>query len=345
MQNILVTGGAGFIGCNFVRHILQHDSAANVIVYDKLTYAGRLENLAGVSERFGPRYNFVRGDICDTASVERTIAEFNIDTIVNFAAETHVDRSILDPDAFVQTDVLGTYVLLEAARNMGNLRFHQISTDEVYGHIEGRRRSVENDALLPRSPYSASKASADLFVNAYHTTYDLPVTISRGANNIGPFQYPEKVVPLFITNALSAMSLPVFGDGQQMRDYQYVADHCAAIHLILKQGSIGESYNIGTGSEMTNLEMVEILLEELDKPRSLILHVEDRQGHDRRYSLDVSKMLALGWEPDFTPEEAIRATARWYRDNRSWWQPIRDGEFKDYYQTVYGARKTYNETR
>ena len=339
MQDILVTGGAGFIGCNFVRYLLEHNSDIAVTVYDKLTYAGRLENLKAVSERFGARYHFVQGDICDAAKVEDTVAAHNIDTIVNFAAETHVDRSILDPDAFVQTDVYGTYVLLETARKFGNLRFHQISTDEVYGHIEGSRRSGESDALAPRSPYSASKASADLFVNAYYITFGLPVTISRGANNIGPFQYPEKVVPLFVTNALESMPLPVYGDGKQMRDYQFVADHCAAIYLILLQGRVGEVYNIGTGAEMTNLGMVEILLDELGKPRSLIQHVEDRLGHDRRYSLDVSKTLALGWEPEYTPEEAIRATARWYRDNRWWWQPIRDGEFKDYYDTVYAGRK------
>ncbi|MYC21740.1 MAG: dTDP-glucose 4,6-dehydratase [Caldilineaceae bacterium SB0662_bin_25] len=339
MQNVLVTGGAGFIGCNFVRYILENSSDIEVTVYDKLTYAGRLENLDEVREGFGPRYFFVKGDICDAAKVEETVAARKIDTIVNFAAETHVDRSILDPDAFVKTDVYGTYVLLEAARKFGNLRFHQISTDEVYGHIEGRRRSVENDAFAPRSPYSASKASADLFVNAYHITYDLPVTISRGANNIGPYQYPEKVVPLFVTNALESMPLPVYGDGMQMRDYQYVADHCAAIHLILREGSIGETYNIGSGAEMTNLAMVEILLDELEKPRSLIQHVEDRQGHDRRYSLDVSRIMGLGWEPDYAPEEAIRSTARWYRDNRWWWQPIRDGDFKDYYEKVYAGRK------
>ncbi len=339
MQKILVTGGAGFIGCNFVRYVLEHSSDIEVTVYDKLTYAGRLENLDAVREGFGPRYLFVQGDICDTAKVEETVVARKIDTIVNFAAETHVDRSILDPDAFVKTDVYGTYVLLEAARKFGNLRFHQISTDEVYGHIEGKRRSVENDAVAPRSPYSASKASADLFVNAYRITYDLPVTISRGANSIGPYQYPEKVVPLFVTNALESMPLPVFGDGMQMRDYQYVVDHCAAVHLILREGSIGETYNIGTGAEMTNLAMVEILLDELDKPRSLIQHVEDRQGHDRRYSLDVSRILALGWEPDYAPEEAIRSTARWYRDNRWWWQPIRDGDFKDYYERVYAGRK------
>lgn len=203
---------------------------------------------------------------------------------------------------------------------------------------EGAGRS-KTTQFAPRSPYSASKASADLFVNAYHITYDLPVTISRGANNIGPYQYPEKVVPLFVTNALESMPLPVYGDGMQMRDYQYVADHCAAIHLILREGSIGETYNIGSGAEMTNLAMVEILLDELEKPRSLIQHVEDRQGHDRRYSLDVSRIMGLGWEPDYAPEEAIRSTARWYRDNRWWWQPIRDGDFKDYYEKVYAGRK------
>ncbi|MCZ0937866.1 MAG: dTDP-glucose 4,6-dehydratase [Caldilineaceae bacterium] len=339
MQNVLVTGGAGFIGCNFVRYILENSSEIEVTVYDKLTYAGRIENLDPVREGFGPRFFFVKGDICDAAKVEETVAARKIDTIVNFAAETHVDRSILDPDAFVKTDVYGTYVLLEAARKFGNLRFHQISTDEVYGHIEGKRRSVENDSVAPRSPYSASKASADLFVNAYRITYDLPVTISRGANNIGPYQYPEKVVPLFVTNALESMPLPVYGDGMQMRDYQFVADHCAAVHLILREGSIGETYNIGTGAEMTNLAMVEILLDELDKPRSLIRHVEDRQGHDRRYSLDVSRIMELGWEPDYAPEEAIRSTARWYRDNRWWWQPIRGGDFKDYYEKVYAGRK------
>ena len=345
MKNILVTGGAGFIGCNFVRFILDDDPEVRVTVYDKLTYAGRRENLAAVEARFGARFNFVQGDICDAARVEDTVTRNGIEAIVNFAAETHVDRSILDADAFVQTDVYGTYVLLEAARKCGNLRFHQISTDEVYGHIEGQRRSVENDSLAPRSPYSASKASADLFVNAYHITYGLPVTVSRGANNIGPFQYPEKVVPLFITNALSSLPLPVYGDGQQMRDYQYVTDHCAAIHLILQEGEIGEAYNIGTGFEMTNLAMVEILLDELDRPRSLIQHVEDREGHDRRYSLDVGKMMALGWEPEYTPEKAIRATVRWYRDNEWWWQPIRAGEFQDYYNRVYGNRKTVDVAR
>lgn len=343
MKNILVTGGAGFIGCNFVRLLLEKHPDYRVVVYDKLTYAGRLENLQDVAEKHADRYAFVQGDICDADLVESTIREHDIDTIVNFAAESHVDRSILDPDAFIRTDVFGTYVLLEAARKFGGLRYHQISTDEVYGHIAGDHKSVETDKLAPRSPYSASKASADHFVNAYFITYGLPITISRGANNIGPYQYPEKVVPLFVTNALNDMPLPVYGDGMQMRDYQYVMDHCAGIDLVLHEGVIGETYNIGTGQEITNLEMVEILLDELGKPRSLIQHVEDRQGHDRRYSMDVSKIMALGWEPDYTPEEAIRATVRWYVENRWWWEPIRSGEFQEYYARVYGNRKVLSQ--
>ncbi len=339
MQKILVSGGAGFIGCNFVRLLLEKYRDYQVVVYDKLTYAGRLENVQDVADRYADRYAFVQGDICDAAAVEAAIRQYDIDTIVNFAAETHVDRSILDPTAFIQTDVYGTYVLLEAARKLGNLRYHQISTDEVYGHIHGDERSLETDNFAPRSPYAASKASGDHFVNAYHVTYGLPITISRGANNIGPYQYPEKVIPLFVTNALNDIALPVYGDGQQRRDYQYVTDHCEAIDLVLHQGTIGEAYNIGTGFEMTNLEMVEILLDELGKPRSLIQHVEDRLGHDRRYCMNVDKIMALGWEPDYTHEEAIRATVRWYVNNRQWWEPIRNGEFKEYYARVYGNRK------
>ncbi|HXF64595.1 MAG TPA: dTDP-glucose 4,6-dehydratase [Caldilineaceae bacterium] len=338
MQTLLVTGGAGFIGSNFVRWMLEQHPDLRVVVYDKLTYAGRLENLQDVAERFAGRYSFYQGDICDAPRVAQVIRGQGIDTIVNFAAETHVDRSILNPDAFIQTDVYGAYVLLEAARTYGNLRYHQISTDEVYGHIEGEHRSKETDCLAPRSPYAASKAAADHLVNAYFITYGLPITISRGANNIGPYQYPEKVVPLFVTNALNDEPLPVYGDGQQRRDYQYVLDHCQAVDLILQKGTIGETYNIGTGAEMTNLEMVEILLDELGKPRSLIRHVEDRPGHDRRYCLDVRKIMELGWEPDYNHEEAIRATVRWYVENRWWWEPIRQGEFREYYAQVYGRR-------
>lgn len=339
MQHLLVTGGAGFIGSNFVRMMLGKYPDLAITVLDKLTYAGRVENLQDVAANYRDRYRFVQGDICDAAAVGKVIAEQQIDAIINFAAETHVDRSILNPDDFIQTDVYGTYILLEAARKAGNLRYHQISTDEVYGHVEGSHRSLETDCVAPRSPYAASKASADHLVNAYFITYGLPITISRGANNIGPYQYPEKVVPLFVTNALNDMPLPVYGDGKQRRDYQFVLDHCEAVDLVLQKGVIGETYNIGTGTEITNLEMVEILLDELGKPRTLIQHVEDRLGHDRRYCLDVHKIMALGWEPDYSHEEALRMTARWYMHNQWWWEPIRSGEFRDYYARVYGDRK------
>ena len=337
MKNFLVTGGAGFIGANFVHHLLEKYPDYSVVVYDKLTYAGNLNNLVDVSD--DPRYMFIRGDICDGATVERVIQDNDIDTIVNFAAETHVDRSILDPDAFIQTDVYGTYVMLEAARKLGLERYHQISTDEVYGHIPPGHSSLETDSVAPRSPYAASKTSGDLMVLAYWVTYDLPVTITRGANNIGPYQYPEKVVPLFVTNALEGKSLPVYGDGRQMRDYQWVGDHCEGIDVALHRGELGEIYNVGTGSELENLRMVEVLLDELGAPLSLIQHVEDRPGHDRRYSLNVDKLKALGWEPNFDCEAAIRKTVRWYVDNAWWWRPIKEGEFRTYYEQQYGNRK------
>lgn len=336
MKNILVTGGAGFIGSNFVQHILGAYPEYNIVVYDKLTYAGNLDNLMPVAE--DSRYRFVKGDICDRGAVEAAVSEFDIDTIINFAAETHVDRSILDPDAFIQTSVYGTYVLLEVTRDLELERYHQISTDEVYGHVPEGYSSLETDGLDPRSPYAASKASADLLVNAYFITYGLPVTVTRGSNNIGPYQYPEKVVPLFATNAIDLLPLPVYGDGRQMREYQYVLDHCEAVDLVLHQGEMGQIYNVGTGVEVENLAMIEILLDTLDRPRSLIRHVTDRPGHDRRYSLDISKITQLGWEPRHTPEEAIAMTARWYRDNEWWWRKIRSGEFKDFYEKQYGDR-------
>lgn len=336
MKNILITGGAGFIGSNFVTYLLEKYADYNVIVFDKLTYAGNLDNLLAVSDE--PRYDFVKGDICDARAVEQAIEGYDIDTIVNFAAETHVDRSIMDPDAFIQTDVYGTYVLLEAARKYGLERFNQISTDEVYGHVPEGQASVETDPVAPRSPYAASKTSGDLMVQAYFVTYDLPVTITRGSNNIGPYQYPEKVVPLFATNAIDGEPLPVYGDGRQMREYQYVTDHCEAIDLVLHEGQLGETYNIGTGQPMENLQMVEILLDELDKPSSLIRHVADRPGHDRRYNLNIDKILALGWRPRHTAEEAIRRTARWYRDNEWWWRKIKSGAFREYYERQYGER-------
>ncbi len=337
MRNFLVTGGAGFIGANFVHYLLEQHPDYRVVVYDKLTYAGNLSNLADVSD--DPRYAFVRGDICDRVTVERVIQDYDIDTIVNFAAETHVDRSIMNPDAFIQTDVYGVYVLLEATRKFGLERYHQISTDEVYGHIPAGHSSVETDPVAPRSPYAASKASGDLMALAYFVTYGLPVTITRGSNNIGPYQYPEKVVPLFVSNAIEGKSLPVYGDGRQMRDYQWVGDHCEAIDVVLHRGQLGEVYNIGTGQEIENLMMVEILLDELGAPASLIQHVEDRPGHDRRYSINIDKMRSLGWEPKHDCEAAIRRTVRWYRDNEWWWRPIKSGEFRQYYEQMYGKRK------
>ncbi len=337
MKRLMITGGAGFIGSNFTRYLLERYPDYTVLVYDKLTYAGNMDNLGDLAERFAGRYSFLQADICDASAVDDAIQSHRIDAIVNFAAETHVDRSIMDPDAFIQTDVYGTYVLLEAARKFELGRYHQISTDEVYGHVPvGSSR--ETDAIAPRSPYAASKASGDLLVNAYHVTYNLPVTMTRGANNIGPFQYPEKVVPLFVTNAIDNEPLPLYGDGLQMRDYQYVVDHCEAIDLVLQRGGIGEVYNIGTGSEMPNIEMTRLILEILGKPESLVRHVPDREGHDRRYSLDVSKIRALGWEPDHSCAEAIELTTRWYVENEWWWRKIKSSEYKQYYQRQYGWR-------
>jgi len=339
VHNLMVTGGAGFIGSNFVHYMLEKYPDYYIAIYDKLTYAGNLDNLKDMAERFAGRYAFVRGDICDAAKVRETIRTYDVDTIVNFAADTHVDRSIMDPDAFIKTDVYGTYVLLEATREFGLERMHQVGTDEVYGHVpEGT--SKESDPVAPRSPYAASKASADLMVNAYHVTYGLPVTITRGANNIGPYQYPEKVVPLFVTNAIDGLPLPLYGDGLQVRDYQYVLDHCEAIDLVLHKGEIGSIYNVGTGTEMHNIDMTRLVLKLLGKPESLIQPVRDRPGHDRRYALDVIKICGLGWEPAHTCEEAIEKTVRWYVENEWWWRPIKSGEhYQEYYRRQYEGRE------
>lgn len=337
MRNFLITGGAGFIGANFTHYLLRTYADIKVVVYDKLTYAGNLDNLLDVDD--DPHYAFVQGDIADADSVAAAIRDHQIDTIVNFAAESHVDRSIMNPDAFVKTDVYGTYVLLEAARRFNLERYHQISTDEVYGHVPVGS-SQETDPLEPRSPYAASKASADLMVNAYHITYGLPVTISRGSNNIGPYQYPEKVIPLFVTNAMDDVALPLYGDGLQMRDYQYVEDHCEGIDAVLRRGQIGEVYNIGTGSELRNIDMTHLLLDTLGKPYSLIQPVSDRPGHDRRYSLDVSKLKALGWQPRHTCAEAVVKTVRWYQANEWWWRKIKSGEhYRAFYQRLYAGRE------
>jgi len=338
MKNLLITGGAGFIGSNFVRYMLRKYPDYRLIVFDKLTYAGNLDNLRDVARQFADRYAFVRGDICDAEAVEAAMAEYRIDTIVNFAAETHVDRSLMEPDAFIKTDVYGTYVLLEAAKKFGVERYHQVSTDEVYGDIPPGHSSLETDPLRPRSPYSASKAGGDLMCLAYHTSYGLPVTLTRGSNNIGPYQYPEKVVPLFVTNAIDDLPLPLYGDGRQMRDYQYVLDHCEGIDIVLHRGQVGEVYNLGTGTETENIVMARAILDLLGKPYSLIRHVTDRPGHDRRYSLNIDKIRALGWQSRHSFAEAIEKTVRWYVDNEWWWRKIKSGEYKEYYKKWYGPR-------
>ena len=337
MQNIMVTGGAGFIGSNFVRYMLNRYPDYRILVYDKLTYAGNLDNLLDVQD--DPRYAFVRGDICDAAAVDSALREHAIDTIVNFAAATHVDRSLMEPDEFLKTDVTGTYVLLEAARSHQIERYHQISTDEVYGQIlEGR--SDEEYKLHTRSPYSASKAAGDLMCIAYFTSYGVPMTITRGSNNVGPYQYPEKVVPLFATNAIDDQPLPIYGDGRQMRDYQYVLDHCEGIDVVLHRGQLGEIYNVGSGAEMYNIDMAHLILDTVAKPRSLIQPVQDRPGHDRRYALDVSKLEALGWESRYSCAEAIERTVRWYAENEGWWRKIKSGQhYQEYYRQQYAGRE------
>jgi len=336
MRNLLVTGGAGFIGSNFVRYMLDKYPNYRIVVYDKLTYAGNLDNLLDVQD--DPRYAFVRGDICDAAKVEAVVQEYEIDTIINFAALTHVDRSLMEPGSFIQTDIYGTYVLLEVARKFGLERLHQVSTDEVYGQVlEGS--SLETDPLVTRSPYSASKAGADLMCYAYFVSFGVPVTITRGSNSIGPYQYPEKVVPLFITNAIDEIPLPLYGDGRQMRDYQYVLDHCEGIDVVLHKGKPGEIYNLGTGIETENIVMARMILDLLGKPHSLIQHVADRPGHDRRYSLNCDKIKALGWHSRHSFEEALEKTVRWYVDNEWWWRKIKTGEYWEYYKRQYEGRE------
>ena len=330
-----MTGGAGFIGSNFVHYILDKYSSYNLFVFDKLTYAGNLDNLREVQDN--PRYVFVHGDIADRETVNEVVITHQIDTIVNFAAESHVDRSILSPDAFIQTDIVGTHVLLDAARDHKLERLHQVSTDEVYGSIvEGRFK--EGDVFEPNSPYAASKAGAELLVRAYHETYGLNTVVTRGSNTFGPYQYPEKIAPLFITNAIDNESLPLYGDGLQVRDWLYVTDHCSGIDVALHQGVPGGVYNLGGGNERTNIEVTELILKYVDKSRDLIVSVEDRPGHDQRYALDSSLLMSLGWSPSKTFEEALESTVKWYQDNERWWRPIKDGEFKEYYLKQYGNR-------
>ena len=335
MKNILVTGGAGFIGSNFVHYLLRKYSDYKVVVYDKLTYAGNLNNLLDAKDN--PRYAFVKGDIADKVAVEQAIREHQIDTIVNFAAETHVDRSILDPDSAHRTNFTGVYVLLEAVRQFSLERYHQVSTDEVYGSIpEGFFK--EGDPLEPNSPYSASKAGGEMMVRAYHVTYGLNTVVTRGSNTYGPYQYPEKVMPLFITNAIDNEPLPLYGDGKQVRDWLYVEDHCSGIDLALHRGKAGEVYNLGGGNERYNLEVTRLILKRLGQPETLIKRVADRPGHDRRYALDSAKLKALGWQPSHDFETGVAETIDWFKQNEWWWRPIKSGEFKAYYAQQYAER-------
>lgn len=332
-ERLLVTGGAGFIGSAFVRRILTRQPERTVIVLDKLTYAGNRANLKPVED--APGFRFVVGDIADPQVVGELAPQ--VDAIVNFAAESHVDRSIESPDAFIRTDVYGTYVLLETARQHGHRRYLQVSTDEVYGDLaSGTAR--ETDVVAPRSPYAASKAGGDLLVRAYHTTYGLPGSITRASNTFGPYQYPEKIIPLFVTNAIDGQPLPLYGDGLQVRDWLHVDDHCAAIELVLEHGEPGEIYNIGADNEMTNRDLTALILEELGKPMSLVRSVPDRPGHDRRYALDATKLRRLGWRPEASFGDELRETVRWYVDNEAWWRPLKDGDYLDYYRRQYADR-------
>ncbi|CAJ35681.1 dTDP-glucose 4,6-dehydratase [Methanocella arvoryzae] len=318
MKNVLVTGGCGFIGSNFIRHMLEKHPNINILNLDKLTYAGNPDNLRDLEDH--PCYGFVRGDICDASIVNNVMK--NVDTVVHFAAESHVDRSILDGDAFVTTNVLGTHTLLKAALEHKIKRFIHVSTDEVYGSImQGSFK--ETDILEPSSPYSASKAGSDLLALAYHNTYKLPVIVTRCTNNYGPYQFPEKLIPLFVTNLMQGKRVPVYGTGKNIRDWLYVLDHCSAIDFILQNGTDGEIYNIGGGEEKTNLEITRMILRLLEKDESMIEYVRDRPGHDFRYSLDISKLKRLGWSPSYRFEDALEATVKWYVDNRWWWEKLK----------------------
>jgi dTDP-glucose 4,6-dehydratase len=330
LKRLLVAGAAGFIGSNFVRLLRRERPEVEITVLDKLTYAGNVANLAEFEGRRG--YRFVHGDICD-ADLVNTLAA-RADAIVNFAAETHVDRSLMDPFAFIETDVRGTAVLCEAARRYGHEAFLLVSTDEVYGHVlDGRSR--EADAFRPRSPYSASKAGGEHIAHAYAESFGLPLLVTRGSNNYGPYQYPEKLVPVLITNAIDDLQLPLYNDGTAVRDYMYVDDHCRAIDLVLHEAPVGGVYNIGTGAETTGLQVAEAVLEIMGKPRSLIEFVADRPGHDYRYALDISRITALGWEPQVTFAEGLERTVRWYEQHPDWWRPLKSGEYWEYYKRNY----------
>jgi dTDP-glucose 4,6-dehydratase len=335
-MKLLVTGGLGFIGSNFIRYMLKAHPDLSIVNLDKMTYAGNPANLADIEK--DKRYSFIKGDICDAAIVEKAVS--GVDAIVNFAAESHVDRSIVSAGSFVQTDVFGTYVLLEAVKKHKIGRFLHISTDEVYGSIQSGSFTEEN-TLAPNSPYAASKAGGDLVVRSYYKTFNLPVLITRSSNNYGPYQYPEKFIPLFITNALEDKKLPLYGDGRNVRDWLHVMDNCEGLDQVLQKGKVGEIYNIGGGNERQNLEIVKIILDELKKPESLVEHVKDRPGHDRRYSLGIEKIkIELGWSPQRDFAKGLRETIAWYKNNPQWWQDIKakQAEFSEFYKTWYEKR-------
>ena len=338
-MRILVTGGCGFIGSNFIRYLLKTYPEVSIINVDKLTYAGNLENLSDLSH--SPRYYFIRGDIAEAPLMEELIRK-GVDAIVNFAAESHVDRSIEDPGAFMKTNIFGTFVLLEAVRKVfpgQKIRFIHISTDEVYGSLSETGAFTEDTPLAPNSPYSASKTAGDMMVRAYHRTYGLPAIITRCSNNFGPYQYPEKLIPLMISNAIEDKELPLYGDGMHVRDWIYVEDHCRALDRVLHDGKEGEVYNIGGRSERSNLFVAQTILNLLGKPHSLIRFVTDRLGHDRRYAIDFSKIeRALGWKPSISFEEGIHLTIKWYQSHREWWKKIKTGEYLDYYNRMYKNR-------
>ncbi|MBI4880109.1 MAG: dTDP-glucose 4,6-dehydratase [Planctomycetes bacterium] len=338
MKTILVTGGAGFIGSNFVRHVLARTAQYRVVNLDLLTYAGNLENLKDVER--DERYAFVKADIADARAVERVFAEHAVDLVVNFAAESHVDRSIVDPEVFVRTNVLGTQVLLDRARAAGVERYLQVSTDEVYGSLGPQDKAfTEEHPIRPSSPYSASKAGADHLVHAVAHTFGLPAVITRCSNNYGPYQFPEKLIPLMISNALEGKELPVYGDGKNVRDWLHVDDHCSAILRALEAGKAGAVYNIGGASEMENIEVVRLILRAVNRPESLIRFVKDRPGHDRRYAIDAARIRQeLGWEPACRFQDGIAETVRWYLEHRDWWERVKAGEYRKYYEMMYAGR-------
>ena len=339
-MKILVTGGAGFIGSNFLFYEMEKHPEDSFVCLDKLTYAGNLSTLASIMDK--PNFRFVKLDICDRADVYALFGEEKFDIVVNFAAESHVDRSIEDPGVFLETNIMGTAVLMDACRKYGIGRYHQVSTDEVYGDLPLDRPDLfftEETPIHTSSPYSSSKASADLLVMAYHRTFGLPVSLSRCSNNYGPYQFPEKLIPLMIANALADKPLPVYGTGENVRDWLYVEDHCKAIDLIMRQGRAGEVYNIGGHNEMRNIDIVKLICRELGKPESLITYVTDRKGHDRRYAIDPAKIHGeLGWLPETPFAEGIVKTIRWYLEHQSWWKDIISGEYQTYYQKMYGDR-------